>query len=31
LKSGSEMILDEADIAMMMLEVPMESGSFDEA
>jgi hypothetical protein len=31
LKSRSEMILDEADIAMMMLEVPMEPGSFDEA
>ena len=31
LKSGREMILDQADIAMMMLEGPMEPVSFDEA
>jgi hypothetical protein len=31
LKSGREMILDQVDIAMMMLEGPMEPASFDEA
>jgi hypothetical protein len=31
LKSGRDMILDQADIAMMILEGPMEPGNFDEA
>jgi hypothetical protein len=31
LKSGREMILDQADVTMMMLEGLMELGSFDEA
>jgi hypothetical protein len=31
LKSGREMILDQADIEMMILEGPFEPGSFDEA
>jgi hypothetical protein len=31
LQSGREMILDQADTAMMMLEGPMEPGNFDQA
>jgi hypothetical protein len=31
LKLGSEMILDQAEIAMIILEGLMETGSFDEA